>query len=619
MIEDAKGIRIAGMVTETDSIRSKRNREKAEPSGIRLRERLTYGDACLYVILLNPVMFSEFFFPRERTQLSPSKYIWNRTDGASVWLFQYPFLLWSRGVYCCGKNIGKSVIGLTRKIMWRLIRWRNWEFKLAAPSDQHARKIYDAVTQHLDHNRYLLFWQSVRKGNITGRERQITTPNGCRFKALLPGIRGRAFKGERGTALDEEETQDIPWDGQQQLTEVLEKPVNYDEGSEHRKFGVPDGDRTSPFYFADTSDNSFDGFRRKIPSYLPPTVGWDDFKRLLDQNQCQYQDIIENGQRRIVVEQWSNNAVQTMQGQWGEPSTACFPVYAYEFCVHKEPYSKYRHITLTRAHIRQEENGVINYARMVYAIQQMGNRENLPDVESVIVSIDPGISEMAIEIWVRRNIQGESANRWWLIGRQMMMGIENTNAQLSVVKEIIAQWHPEIVALDASSANRYLFDMLAADDPNHYIQVMAGKESGALERLRTLPAPSQSKPWLMGFSFAGKIPVGINLETRVFEEEMVDIKSVRIIQDMMSQRPTPYLALPAQSQDPDFYAEFTSYRENVTSSGKRFSPDHPHVVSAAKVFAAAEFIAYQLAAKIVIPMQPVEIDDPGMYFSRTGF
>jgi hypothetical protein len=578
---------------ETLRIKQRRNEtgvsETKEDKTLSLR--LTDSDICIWEIFQNPIHFCQFFFTHPDDISKISTYTWTRGKKCLiVWWWQYPFLLWMTGCFCCGKNIGKSFF-LVMRTVWKAIWFPGKTTVLASGKEQHTRRLWERVYFWFTTHPIFSFWRATdmtRKNTQSTRHMWFQTITNWRCQGLLSGYKGSGFMGERGHARIIDEMQELSEEEHGQIRNLLQEPFRAGEWMEDLVFGVPNGDRESPFYHMDTDDSlfgSYSGFRRKIPSFLHCGVDRARFLKMLSENKCKF----ELRGERIVVTEYSALAKQIMLGQWGEVERSCFPPELYErneFPVGLMNYSNWM--------MTNREASEVGFPSLLGFLHNWGDRAKVPGLHrkedeqaKVIVAVDPGKQNSAITVWGRRKIAGEMQYRWWLLGRIMLRGVPDGPTQARVVDIVSTWWDADIIISDTSSQSSYIADNLcdAAMFPKSS-RFYVRDDSLDLETLQK--ARSCGKQLVIGISAMRPMPMEIDAVGEL-RTVAADAFMVYGLMDMMGG--LPKLALPQESVDPEFYAAMTSYSEKPKGSmGQRFTPAHSHWVSCAKAFWAAYWL-----------------------------
>lgn len=564
-----------------------------------LRENVDYGDWCVYEIFSNPVHFTQFIFPDPSDHdVHLDTYLWDTKHALNVWPFQYPFLLWAVGVICCGKNIGKSLLGIVLRRIWKSMWGRNSISVIASPKGQHSERLFNFILRYFTSHHLLNYWRTVdhrRAGEQSRKYMWFKTKSLWTCQALIPGNKGEGFQGERGNDRTIDEAQDMTDIEHKQLRNLLEEPFLVDRGSEDLSFGVPNGNRTTPFYRMDTDDvvyPQYTHFRRKIPCFLPPNIMRSRFIALLRENQCRYKECGD----RVVVKEWSNEAKQLMLGQWGEPTIPCYPTVLYTKNIHDDLLLTYQIVRVTRGMVEADMGDLRQN------LYKSGNRYTIEGLNEkgsqVIVSVDPGKNNCVAQVWGRRKVGKEPNFRWWLLMRMSIVGVQDGPTQAKVVDAIASHWGADIIVCDSTAQSAYLSDLLGDTSifPGRKRYYLRDSQTRLIELVREArDHMKQGDLLIIGINFTSNAAIPMSINKEEVELDSADYRSVYGLQDMMD--PIQQLALPGPNVDPDFFNEVTSYSERPKgASGRRFMPDHPHLVSAFKVFWCGHWLMNILSA-----------------------
>jgi hypothetical protein len=573
-------------VEQTQSRVKQRATRKSEDGGglIQVKRNLDYQDWCVWECLKDPVLCQELLLPPPGIEGVGAFDLWPK-PGRRLWYTQLKMVLSKRIIASSGKSVGKTETGIVGHMIYRAINFPNSITCFIAPQETHLDRIYYKVRTLFTHHPILRFWlptKDMLTANSGNRKaRSIILRNNFQLQGVIPGLHGKGFKGQRATAVVVDEGQDIPQEACDQLTEMLERPFNPDKGSEEKWFGVPNGDRTSHFFYLSTRDHAFKNFVARLPHYVHKGVTEDEFITQISRYHCRWERV--NGE--VVVREWTNSAAQHILGHWGEPSTSCFPISIYEpntIAVMDNPdnYNFYRHViiqpsdcyvNLTNYDMREPEK--LNDLLYLYdkGREQFNPRE-------VAISIDPGKRMSTVFIWMKWHpTRAQEWERWWLIRQYAVTNFISGIEQARIVHEIAKWWGADWIATDSSSLSAYMSDSLAVVGQQR--TVLKNPEDWL--KTEVLPQP------VYALDFSGRMAVDFDDDDKPILR-LVDVETVRICQDLMS--PIPSLVLPTDWQDNELYNEMMSYRERQGDTGRRFLPPHPHRVSAFKVFAGALFL-----------------------------
>ena len=538
-------------------------------------------------ILQDEVLFQEFFLPQPGVSQLLSDHVWSPEVGRVVWWFQYPFILWPTGVWECGRAVGKTRVGMEGGTAWDMVNMDGLSSAIAGPSEQHTMRVFDAVSDLLREHPFLSHWLSERSwGQMQRTERKLRTRNGWELRGLIPSRAGRGFKGEHPARLRVDETQDVMTAGMVQLDDAVRPFDPRRLGSRQHYFGVPNGDRTTRFYeMCHTKAATWSRWRRRMPSYLAPTMRRSDFIQVLDRTGCTYHEAPHG---RIVVTNWSNDAKQNTLGVWGDPALPVIPVHVYEACTLPEGTPNYITVEITAGLLESSNTPPEDLVRRLLLEGSM--RDQVPNLQKIYIAIDPGRENCPVLIWGKLSKPWRNHTAIYvLLGRVDIRRVMDTATQTRIIDAIADYWNADWVGADATSQGVYVTDTLCEKErfgwKGRYKLVDTSR--GRAANCRSIEDLATARGWpyqvVLPVDFSGTIPDGWRLGEPSLKD--TDVFTARLLQDLM-QVSEPRLLLPNGNQDPELFGEATSYREIISGSGPRFYPPHPHLVSALKVTAA---------------------------------
>ncbi len=585
--------RMAQTDAETD-------REGSAPGITPPQLRFNDADLAVWEVFQNPIHFTQFFFPDPSARVRKEHYFWESDKELRVWAWQYPFFVWMTGVFCCGKNIGKSMSIIYRRIWKAIFAGAGRISVIACGKEQYTRRLWLRIMDLFRTHPIFSFWHATdmrRTQEQSSKMMWFKTQNNWRCQGLLSGLRGAGFAGERGHDRIIDEAQALDEEEHGQIRNLLEEPFEPARMMEDLNFGVPDGNLGSPFYAMDTDDSSYGRYsncRRKIPAYLHPGITQRRFTEMLRENHCQF----EIRGDRIVVNEWSAIGKQVLLGQWGELQRTCFPPSLYARNLHDPPLYHYQ--TWMMGVHDADQSG---FPTLSNFCQGWLKRHTVPGLHpsedpqsQVIVAVDPGKQNCAVTIWGRRMVSGDLRYRWWLLGRVMLRGIPDGPTQARIVSFIADWWEADIIVTDSTSQSSYLSDYLGdpAMFPKHQRYYIRDDQ---LNWDTIHEAKSRGKQIILGISMLRETPIEFD-DLGEMRTANTDVLAVYRLADMMA---NSELALPGTDLDLEFYAAMTTYAEQPKgSSGRRFTPAHQHWVACVKAF----WCAHWLINLLPVPATP---------------
>ena len=581
---------------------------------------LSYEELALWEALTDEVLFQEYLLPPPKTRRLLSEFVWQRDDERLIWWFQYRFVLPPIVVTEAGKAIGKTEAGMRGGCAYDVVNYNNFTTAIGGPAEQHVHRVFDSIVSFLQRHRVISHWFSGDSDNARAvaqkRRRMLRSKNDFSLRALIPSRDGMGFAGEHPDRLRVDETEAIPTVAMVHMDDAVRPFRPVELHSKELFFGVPDGNRTSRFYqMCHDRSGKWQRHVVKIPSYMAPLMGWDEWIGQLQRTGCRFEEVTEYSgtlreRRRIVVTEWSNEALQNIGGGWGEPTKPCFTPRMYDANTCDDGVPGYRIFQIAHQDILAEGGDAAAYTHRL--LLSGATRESYgSNLEAVWFGIDPGRDMCRVLVWGKFKKRDKiHPALYWMLQRIDIKGVMDTPTQARIVDAAGDFWLAKWISSDATSLSLYISDYLGDEalfeHKGRYkcVDVSTGKPRNA----SSVELVARARGWpgqvLLPIDAAGNVPdryTGVSPGEPVLHN--ADVATVRILQDLM-QITEPKLLLPSIVQDPEFYAEVTSYRENPTG-GKRFFPAHPHHVSALKMFAAA----YLYADALDVPAAPPEDDE----------
>lgn len=304
----------------------------------------TFQESLLDMTVRDEVAFQEFFFPDpsapSRKRIPVSKYVqYHKDNHLKLYPSQLPLVLWNVAVHCCGRGVGKTLIGHSRYHIQKAISFPGIKIGDFAQSATHVDKLFrDTIPELKEHPLLKCFLKNVvtnDNGSI------INFRNGSHIFFRFPGRQARGQ--ERAVGLQSERADGSSGDEAQNLTATayqtasnwhLDSPndVNMQRtnGLFKRLTGVPDGKRETPLYDADVGKTNLEFVRR--PQEFPglpfqihlhwhlPSVGVGYHNRKV------HRDWLTRSGSILETAEFSQNYLQDTWGLHGRPSHGIFPL-----------------------------------------------------------------------------------------------------------------------------------------------------------------------------------------------------------------------------------------------------------------------------------------------------
>ena len=202
--------------------------EEAPP---QVYEMLADDEACLYAIMM------------DRSGIDPAEFLWtderNRDGCWRAWPFQWAW--WRhralKQIDQAGRSIGKTESIIARCCVFPFIHPRQ-EMVLTAPQGIHLDALTERIEATFTDIRLLNEMTVGGRSGIKHRPFLISFINGAHIMGRIPQITGAGMKGTHPVWLEQDEAQDYPERGWDEIIETLDRRV---EGAEWRVHGVPRG------------------------------------------------------------------------------------------------------------------------------------------------------------------------------------------------------------------------------------------------------------------------------------------------------------------------------------------------------------------------------------------
>lgn len=302
-----------------------------------------FQESCLDNCVRDPIAFQEFFFPdpnvAKADSISVSDYREYLPDNhLTIYPSQLPLFLWNVAVHCCGRGVGKSLLGHNRYHVHMAIAYPNSQIGDFAQAQTHVEKLFrDTVKEIKDHPLLACFFdRTLSQDNGS----QIFLRNGSYIFFRFPGKSGR--NEERARGLQSERASGSSGDEAQNLNAThyqtasnwhIDSPNDVDkqrrDGLFKRLTGVPDGKRDTPLYDADMGKANLEFVRRPedfpglpftvhLRWHLPsPGVGYHGRKV--------HRDWLTRSGSDLKAGDFTQNYLQDTWGLHGKPAHGLFP------------------------------------------------------------------------------------------------------------------------------------------------------------------------------------------------------------------------------------------------------------------------------------------------------
>lgn len=205
--------------------------EVVEEEAPSVYEMLSDEEACLYAIMTDEsgIDAAEFLWTDERNK-----------DGCwRAWPFQWAW--WRRRamkqIDQAGRSIGKTESIIARCCVFPFIHPRQ-EMVLTAPQGIHLDALTERIEATFNSIRLLDEMTVGGRGGVKHRPFLISFINGAHIMGRIPQLSGAGMKGTHPVWLEQDEAQDYPPRGWDEIIETLDRRV---EGAEWRVHGVPRG------------------------------------------------------------------------------------------------------------------------------------------------------------------------------------------------------------------------------------------------------------------------------------------------------------------------------------------------------------------------------------------
>lgn len=261
----------------------------------------TDAELALFALWNGQIDFPQFMFGEELKALGTGY----------IYYYQYLWLMAEELVNASGRNLGKSFLFEKRAVHRALLRPRK-KTVITALDFLHLKPRMDAIITHFNKHPILKYF--LEKSTQTPFYSLLLT-NGHEQYGVIAGTDG-------GQNLLQFHVHEICIDEAQMYPAAARQkmPGMMLEGCTFYECGVPDGDRTSPFYADDNTDSRFADKRSKVPSYMNSL--WDDPK-------VREAALVTYGGKD------TNLYKQNVLGQWGEPVEGVWSYQDLTTCVNK--------------------------------------------------------------------------------------------------------------------------------------------------------------------------------------------------------------------------------------------------------------------------------------------
>lgn len=201
---------------------------------------MRWDELALYEVWENPIFFIEFCFDREDLHRFPPE------KSYSPWWFQYWFLLPPVGIYCCGRGIGKTEMGVVLYSIWYATRYGGRTLLVVPHTELQARRLLYKLARLLEHHPLIRQWMQSR-GETQLVSNFIVLDNGAMIHITWPGASrthdAPKILGLRADGLIYDEYQEFDEDevGRIDGVQIVEPtdPNDVLSGAIRKAFGVP--------------------------------------------------------------------------------------------------------------------------------------------------------------------------------------------------------------------------------------------------------------------------------------------------------------------------------------------------------------------------------------------